>query len=177
MQKSKLLSGYNVFYVEFYIFVIKNVSLTKTLTQHTKMIRNKVIRFFAVFFTKVSKKNKVFLRAKTLFYNKNILISKSKPTMKLTAEQIKKIKAYFKTQPVLKAYLFGSYVRDEATKESDVDILVDLDYSQPVGLEFIQMKIDLQNLLSKNVDLVSSRGLSKYIKPYIDSEKVMIYAR
>ncbi len=97
--------------------------------------------------------------------------------MKLTAEQIKKIKAYFKTQPVLKAYLFGSYVRDEATKESDVDILVDLDYSQPVGLEFIQMKIDLQNLLSKNVDLVSSRGLSKYIKPYIDSEKVMIYAR
>ncbi len=49
MQKSKLLSSYNVFYVEFYIFVIKNVSLTKTLTQHTKMIRNKVIRFFAVF--------------------------------------------------------------------------------------------------------------------------------
>lgn len=97
--------------------------------------------------------------------------------MQLSSEQIKKISNYFKTQPVLRAYLFGSYVRHEATKDSDVDILVDLDYSQPIGLEFVQMKIDLQDLLLKKVDLVSSRGLSKYIKPYIDSEKVMIYAR
>lgn len=97
--------------------------------------------------------------------------------MQLNTEQIKKISSYFETQPVLRAYLFGSYVRNEATDDSDVDILVDLDYSQPIGLEFIQMKIDLQELLSKRVDLVSSRGLSKYIKPYVESEKVMIYAR
>lgn len=97
--------------------------------------------------------------------------------MQLNTEQIRKISTYFKTQPVLRAYLFGSYVRNEATKDSDIDILVDLDYSQPIGLEFIQMKMDLQELLSKQVDLVSSRGLSKYIKPYVESEKVMIYAR
>ena len=78
---------------------------------------------------------------------------------------------------MLKAYLFGSYVRGEATENSDVDILVDLDYSQPIGLEFIQMRIDLQVLLSKSVDLVSSRGLSKHIKPYIEAEKKMIYAK
>lgn len=79
--------------------------------------------------------------------------------------------------PVLKAYLFGSYVRNQADAESDLDILVDLDYSQKIGLQFIQMKIDLEKLLNIKVDLVSSNGLSKYIKPLIDSEKKLIYAR
>ena len=71
--------------------------------------------------------------------------------------------------------IFGSYARGEETPESDVDILVDLDYSKPVGLEFIQMQLDLQSLLQKSIDLVSSRGLSKYIKPYVDSEKLLLY--
>lgn len=95
--------------------------------------------------------------------------------MTLQQRQIELIQDYFKAQPVLKAYLFGSYVRGEATAESDIDILVDLDYSQNIGLEFIQMQIDLQNLLAKKVDLVSARGLSKYVQPIIDTEKRLIY--
>lgn len=93
----------------------------------------------------------------------------------MNTEMIETIREYFKTQPVLKAWLFGSYARGEETKESDVDILVDLDYSKPVGLEFIQMQLDLQALLKKPIDLVSSRGMSKYIKPYVDSEKFLLY--
>ena len=77
----------------------------------------------------------------------------------------------------MKAYLFGSYSRGNETENSDIHLLVELDYSQPIGLEFIQMQIDLQNLLSKNVDLVSARGLSKYVKPILDKEKKLIYAR
>jgi uncharacterized protein len=65
----------------------------------------------------------------------------------------------------------------QADNESDIDIFVDLDYSQKIGLQFIQMRIDLENLLNKNVDLVSSNGLSKYIKPLVDNEKQLIYAR
>jgi hypothetical protein len=91
--------------------------------------------------------------------------------------KIETIRNYFKTRPVLKAYLFGSYVRGEADEQSDIDILVDLDYSQKIGLQFIQMKIDLERLLNSNVDLVSSNGLSKYIKPIVDDEKQLIYAR
>ena len=87
------------------------------------------------------------------------------------------IKKYFITKPVLKAYLFGSYVRGQADDNSDIDILVDLDYSQKIGLQFIQMKLDLEKLLNAKVDLVSSNGLSKYIKPIVDDEKFMIYAR
>ena len=97
--------------------------------------------------------------------------------MKLSTNQIDTIKDFFSKQPVLKAYLFGSYVRGEENENSDVDLLVELDYTQPIGLEFIQMQIDLQNLLSKKVDLVSARGLSEYIKPILDKEKKLIYAR
>ncbi len=97
--------------------------------------------------------------------------------MTLDNIKIESIKNYFKTRPVLKAYLFGSYVNGNADTESDIDILVDLDYSQRIGLQFIQMKIDLEKLLNNKVDLVSSGGMSKYIKPIVDSEKQLIYAK
>ena len=97
--------------------------------------------------------------------------------MQLEPNKIEAIQKYFETRPVLKAYLFGSYVRHEADNQSDIDILIDLDYSQSIGLQFIQMKIDLEKLLNTKVDLVSSNGLSKYIKPLVDDEKQLIYAR
>jgi len=97
--------------------------------------------------------------------------------MELDANRIETIKKYFETRPVLKAYLFGSYARNEADFQSDIDILVDLDYSQRIGLQFIQMKIDLEKLLNIKVDLVSSNGLSQYIKPIVENEKQLIYAR
>ena len=90
----------------------------------------------------------------------------------MNSEMIDMIREYFRTQPVLRAWLFA---RGEETPDSDIDILVDLDYSKPVGLEFVQMQLDLMELLRKPIDLVSSRGLSKYIKPYIDKDKVLLY--
>ena len=93
----------------------------------------------------------------------------------MNKEMMETIREYFRTQPVLKAWLFGSFARGEETPDSDVDILVDLDYSKPVGLEFVQMQLDLMELLKKPIDLVSSRGLSKYIKPYVDKDKVLLY--
>ncbi len=97
--------------------------------------------------------------------------------MNLENNKIEIIRKYFKTSPVLNAWLFGSYVRGEADEQSDIDILVDLDYSQKIGLQFIQMKIDLERILNRKVDLVSSNGLSKHLRPLIDREKKLIYAR
>lgn len=97
--------------------------------------------------------------------------------MNLSKNQLNLIADFFSKQPVLKAYLFGSYGRGMGNENSDIDLLVELDYTQPIGLEFIQMQLDLQKLLSKKVDLVSARGLSKYIKPILDKEKKLIYAR
>ena len=83
----------------------------------------------------------------------------------------------FQDKPVLKAYLFGSHVKGEANEQSDVDILIELDYSKSIGLAFVEMQLDLQNILSRKVDLVSERGLSKFTKPFIEQEKELIYAR
>ena len=97
--------------------------------------------------------------------------------MTLDNTKIEALKNYFKTRPVLKAYLFGSFVHGNTDSKSDIDILVDLDYNERIGLQFIQMKIDLEELLDNKVDLVSSNGISKYIKPIVDGEKKLIYAK
>ena len=68
-------------------------------------------------------------------------------------------------------------MRGEAEEKSDVDILVELDYTQPVGLEFVGMILDIEDLLGREVDLVSSWGLSEFIGPAIHQEKTLIYAR
>ncbi len=95
----------------------------------------------------------------------------------MSEETINKIRKFFKDKPVIKAYLFGSYARNQHDEKSDIDILVELDYSQKVGIEYIRMQIDLEELLNTKVDLVSAGGLSKYVKPYIDKNKVLIYER
>ena len=51
------------------------------------------------------------------------------------------------------AYLFGSYARGEATGKSDVDIVVVL--NQPMGLKFYGIASDLEERLSKKVDLLT----------------------
>ena len=97
--------------------------------------------------------------------------------MQLSQTEINHIKQYFTTKPVMKAYLFGSYSRGEADIDSDIDILVELDYSQRIGWDYFVMKDDLEERLHKKVDIVSSRGLSKYIMPYVEKEKQLIYEK
>lgn len=97
--------------------------------------------------------------------------------MKLSKEEIKAIQEYFEDKPVLKAFLFGSFSREDAVADSDIDILVELDYSKHIGLGFVNMKLDLEDKLHKKVDLVSSNSISKYILPFINNDKILIYER
>jgi predicted nucleotidyltransferase len=97
--------------------------------------------------------------------------------MQLSDKDIQIVKDYFSGLPVLKAYLFGSFSRNEADGNSDIDILVDLDYSKHIGLGFVTMQSELQKKLQKKIDLVSSKAISKYIKPFIEKDKVLIYER
>ena len=97
--------------------------------------------------------------------------------MNISKENIDILQNYFKNKPVFKAFIFGSFARGEADFNSDYDILVELDYSKKIGLEFLQMQIDLADLLKSNVDLVSDNALSKYIRPFVDIDKMLIYER
>ena len=94
-----------------------------------------------------------------------------------TGMMTKTIADYFKTQPVLKAWLFGSYSRGEQTKDSDVDILVLLDKSRPIGLKFFGMWNDLEELLGRKVDLVSDGTLLPFAQQSADKDKILIYER
>lgn len=92
-------------------------------------------------------------------------------------KMIPEIQAYFATQPVERAYLFGSCSRGEETPDSDIDILVSLDYSQPIGLKYFRMISDLEQKLGRSVDLVSEDGLLPFAQPYVDKDKILLYER
>jgi len=92
-------------------------------------------------------------------------------------KMIPEIQAYLATQPVKRAYLFGSCSRGEETPESDVDILVTLDHSQPIGLKYFSMVAELENKLGRTVDMVSEDGLLPFARPYVDQDKILLYER
>ena len=97
--------------------------------------------------------------------------------MNISQENIDILQNYFKNKPVFKAFIFGSFARGDADLNSDYDILVELDYSKKIGMEFLQMQIELSDLLKTNVDLVSDKAISKYIRPFVDKDKMLIYER
>lgn len=69
--------------------------------------------------------------------------------------------------------LFGSVVRGEDTAASDIDILVDL--SDDRGFDdYRALAEELEVLTGRRVDLVTSRGLSPFIKPIIDREALAL---
>ena len=95
-------------------------------------------------------------------------------TMKMIKETVAD---YFKNQPVLKAWLFGSFSRGEETADSDVDIIVLLDKSSPIGLKFFGMWSELEELLGRRVDLVSEGTLLPFAQKSAEKERILMYER
>ena len=95
-----------------------------------------------------------------------------------TQMMTQQIADYFKTQPVLKAWLFGSYARGEETEKSDVDILILPDKSQHFSLFTLSgMYEDLKELLGCEVDLITDGGLMPFARESADHDKILIYER
>ena len=78
-----------------------------------------------------------------------------------------------KKYPVASIALFGSYARGEQTTESDIDILVEL--SEPVGIEFVDLLIELEDILKgSKIDLVSKKGIKTWYWPYIKDDLIYV---
>lgn len=91
---------------------------------------------------------------------------------------IHKIAEYFRTQPVLKAWIFGSYSRGEQRIDSDIDILILPDKSQHFSLFTLSgMYEDLKDLLGCEVDLITEGGLMLFARESADRDKILIYER
>ena len=89
----------------------------------------------------------------------------------------KQISDYFATQPVLRAWVFGSFARGEEREDSDIDLLVELDESQRIGLRFFGMYVDLKEILGREVDLVAEGCLMPFAAESANRDKKLIYER
>lgn len=87
------------------------------------------------------------------------------------------IQDFFVNEPVERAWLFGSFSRMEERKDSDIDILVDLDLSVPIGLRYAGMINNLQELLGRKVDLVANGSVKPFAQANINRDKMLVYER
>ena len=87
------------------------------------------------------------------------------------------IAEYFKTQPILRAWLFGSFARGEETPLSDVDLLVQYDKDGISLLKHCAMICELEKLLGRPVDLVEDGMLLPFAAESANHDKKLIYER
>ena len=69
--------------------------------------------------------------------------------------------------------LFGSVARDEASEQSDVDVLVDFDET-PSLFGFLRLRGYLQDLLGAKVDLITESGLKERARPYVKKDALNV---
>ncbi len=75
---------------------------------------------------------------------------------------------------IKRAGIFGSMARGNVTPDSDVDILVEL--GTPISLlDFVGIKLELEDILEKKVDLVEYQALKDGLKENILNEEIRIY--
>ena len=94
-----------------------------------------------------------------------------------TAAMNKAIADYFKTQPVLKAWLFGSFARGEETPLSDVDLLVEYDKGGISLLKHCEMINELEDMQDRPVDLIEDGTLLPFAVKSANRDKKLIYER
>ena len=97
----------------------------------------------------------------------------------MSDNMLQTIRDYFATQPVQRAWLFGSYARGEEREDSDVDILVDFDQENAsVGLlQFCHIMNELSDRLGHPVDLVVNGTLLPFAERTANQDKQLIYER
>ena len=96
-------------------------------------------------------------------------------SMILTIDEIvNRLNPILSNNEIGKAVLFGSYARNQATPESDIDLVIDTEIT---GLDFVGVMLDVEDALGKSVDLIPRRSIDKTHKIYknIESEGVTIY--
>ncbi len=98
-----------------------------------------------------------------------VKIKKQSKSLNLLIPKIKKI---LEKNKVKKAGIFGSYVRGEEKKNSDIDIIIEP--PKGIGWGFVGIQFELENKLKKKVDLLSYNGIHPLLKDRILKEELRI---
>ncbi len=74
--------------------------------------------------------------------------------------------------PIAALGVFGSYSRGEATENSDIDIAVEI--TEPMGLNFVALANDIENLFDTKVDVVPKRSIKSDYLPFVERDIVYV---
>lgn len=92
-------------------------------------------------------------------------------------EEVKKfIIPILENHGVIKSALFGSFARGDKTEKSDVDLIVELEEGKTL-LDFIGLKLDLEETIQTKVDLLTYNSIHPLLKDYILSEQEVFYEK
>ncbi len=93
---------------------------------------------------------------------------------RLTEDIRKKVIEFLKKHGAKKISIFGSYIRGDATPESDLDVIVE--FNEPKGLiKFVSIENELSEILGIKVDLLTEKAISTYLINDIKKEAIVIY--
>jgi len=94
--------------------------------------------------------------------------------LSLKIEELKeKILPFLKKCGISSAGIFGSFVRGDFDEESDIDIVIEIEKDITL-FDFINIKLELEEILNKKVDLVEYSALKPLIRDSILKEQVII---
>jgi len=85
-------------------------------------------------------------------------------------ELLRKNREHLQKFGVNKIGLFGSFVRGENRKQSDIDFLVEFESTMKNYNNFIELAFFLEKIFEREIDLLTLESLSPYLKPYILEE-------
>lgn len=75
-------------------------------------------------------------------------------------------------------YVFGSVLTNQFTKKSDIDLIVDIDSTDPFDYadSYFNLKFSLQDLFKRKIDLLENKAIkNQYVRENIEQSKVLIY--
>ena len=91
---------------------------------------------------------------------------------------INKINSFLNHELIDKAWVFGSFSRNEENENSDIDLLVKFTENEKITLfYYLKLKASLEQLTGRNVDLVEAGQLKKFAIPDFEKDKILIYER
>ena len=77
-----------------------------------------------------------------------------------------------KRYPISELGLFGSYARGDYNNQSDIDILVD--FNERIGIEFISLAHELEDIFKMKIDLVSRKGIKPKYLPFVEKSLIHV---
>ena len=100
--------------------------------------------------------------------------------MKEIKDHMAQINQLCDTHDVKSLFAFGSVVSGKLNSDSDIDLVVDIDNTDPITYSdnYFDLKFQLESILERQIDLLESNSIKNpFLKQQIDNTKVLVYGR